>query len=191
MKKLKTWGSQKTHQVKVEGWARAAIAVAATTKGSIAERAWDKEEEEEEEESVLLPTCAISLGLIPNDSNDTFPSRLCDPTLPINGEVEHANIESLVVPLLRPLERLEIEEEQNEEEEEEDEEVGLNEETKSFGLERGERERKGIEDIEEVDMGGGGRRSCGLLRRVSGCFRRAFEDGKQRRGGDAVRKRMR
>ena len=98
------------------------------------------------------------------------------------------------MPLLRPLERLEIEEEQNEEEEEEeeeDEEVGLNEETKSFGLERGERERKGIEDIEEVDMGGGGRRSCGLLRRVSGCSRRAFEDGKQRRGGDAVRKRMR
>lgn len=90
--------------------------------------------------------------------------------------------------LLRsPLERLENEEQLKEEEEEK--ERGLNEEKVSFGLER---ERKGIEDIEEVDMdnGGGGGRSSGIRRRESGGFRRAFEEGKQRRGGERVRDEM-
>lgn len=92
--------------------------------------------------------------------------------------------------LLRsPLERLENEEQEKEEQEEEEEkERGLNEEKVSFGLER---ERKGIEDIEEVDMdNGGGGRSIGIRRRESGGFRRAFEEGKQRRGGERVRDEM-
>ena len=79
--------------------------------------------------------------------------------------------------LLRcPLERLENEEQEKEEEEEEVKERGLNEEKVSFGLGR---ERKVIEDIEEVDMdNGGGRgrgRSSGIRRRESGGFRRASE----------------
>jgi hypothetical protein len=118
--------------------------VAATTKGSNADRAWD--------ESLFFPTSAIAYGFTPNDSRDTFPSRHCRPTLPMNGDVEQANIESLVVLLQNPLERLETKEQENEEKGEEELECGLNE-TERLGLVGGERKRKGIEGIEEVDMG--------------------------------------
>ena len=69
--------------MKVAGWARAAIAVAATTKGSIADKTW--------EESVFSTS---AFGLIPKCNKETLPSLLCDPTLPINGEVEQANVKS-------------------------------------------------------------------------------------------------
>jgi len=120
--------------------------VAATKKGSNADRAWD--------ESLFFPASAIAYGFTPNDSSDTFPSRHCRPTLPMNGDVEQANMESLVVLLLNSLERLETNEQENEEkgEEEEEEEGGLNE-TERLGLVGGERQRRGIEGIEEVDMG--------------------------------------
>lgn len=117
--------------------------MAATTKGSNADRAWD--------ESLFFPASAIAYGFTPNDSSDTFPSRHCRPTLPMNGDVEQANIESLVVLLLNSLERLETKEQENEEKGEE-EEGGLNE-TERLGLVGGERQRRGIEGIEEVDMG--------------------------------------
>lgn len=68
--------------MKVEGWARAAIAVAATTKGSIADKIWDK--------SLFFSVKPIDWSF-PNERNEAFLSLLCDPTLPINGcEVEHA-----------------------------------------------------------------------------------------------------
>ena len=91
--------------------------------------------------------------------------------------------------LLRcPLERLENEEQEKEEEEEEEvKERGLNEEKVSFGMGR---ERKGIEDIEEVDMDNGSGRSSGIRRRKSGGFRRAFEEGRQMRGGERVKDEM-
>ena len=79
------------------------------------------------------------------------------------------------------------EEEKEEEEEEEEKERGLNEEKVSFGLGR---ERKGIEDIEEVDMDNGSGRSSGIRRRKSGGFRRAFEEGRQMRGGKRVKDEM-
>lgn len=69
----------------------------------------------------------------------------------MNGDVEQANIESLVVLLQNPLERLETKEQENEEKGEEELECGLNE-TERLGLVGGERKRKGIEGIEEVDM---------------------------------------
>lgn len=119
--------------------------MAATTKGSIADRACD--------ESPFFPTSDIAFGFIPNDSNDTFPSRHCSPTLPIKGDVEHANIESFAVLFLNPLGALGIEEQQNEVKAE-DEKAGLTETASgSFGLQGSE--SKGIEDTEEVDMGGG------------------------------------
>lgn len=87
----------------------------------------------------------------------------------MNGDVEQANIESLVVLLPNPLERLETKEQENEEKGEE-EECGLNE-TERLGLVGGERKRKGIEGIEEVDM------RVVVAPPVSGSFRQGFREG--------------
>ena len=141
-KKLKV-----THQVKVEGWARAAMAVAATTKGSIADKSWDES----------LPFSAASDivfgGFIPKESNDDCPSLLCDPTLPTNGEVEQAHIDK--TPLLNLL--FEIEKPEKVEEEEE-EVLGINEKGWEFGIlkslglaVKGEREVEGTENINEEE----------------------------------------
>lgn len=68
------------------GWARAAKAVAATTKGSKADKTW--------EESLLLVAAsemaAVGVLFIPKERSDAWPSLLCDPTRPRNGEVEQA-----------------------------------------------------------------------------------------------------
>lgn len=101
------------YQVNVAGWARAAIAVAATTNGSIADKTWDESS----------PLCSAPLdiavgGFIPNESNEEFPSLHCDPTLPINGDVEHPFIDR--PPFLNPL----FENEEHENEEEYKEELG-------------------------------------------------------------------
>jgi len=81
--------------------------VAATTKGSIADRTC---------EASVFATSDTPLGFVPNESNDTFPSLLCHPTRPMNGVVEHANADS--EPPWKLLECFEYEQEEEEEEEE-------------------------------------------------------------------------
>lgn len=66
------------------------MAVAATTNGSIADKTCDESLPFSE-----LPDAGVLGALIPKESNDTFPSLLCDPTLPINDDVmEQARIET-------------------------------------------------------------------------------------------------
>lgn len=89
-----------TYQVKVEGWAKAAIAVATTTNGSMEDKTWDQS---------LLPT---SFESIPKESNEKFPSLLWNPTLPMIGEVEQANVDK--APLRQPFGSFENEEEEEE-----------------------------------------------------------------------------
>lgn len=82
----------------MDGFERAATAVAATAKGSIAERFSDDDDDDDDEASSTSPALASSPP--PKERIDTFPSLRCHPTLPTYGNadgVEHANA------LLHPL----------------------------------------------------------------------------------------
>lgn len=85
---------ENSYQVKVEGWERAAIPVKATTKGSIADKTC-------EESDFFSASVRFSSGLPPNDNSEEFPSLLCHPTFPMNGDeaVEHATASKEPIPL--------------------------------------------------------------------------------------------
>ena len=71
--------------MKVEGRVKAAIAVAATTKGSKADKSWD------ESPSVAS---ASALEFNPKDKSEKFPCRIREPILPTNDDVEQANVDT-------------------------------------------------------------------------------------------------
>lgn len=75
--------------MKVEGWARATTAVAATTTGSNADRSWDKSR------PLTSPTAFPSSA--PRESSGNFPGclrRKGNSILPRNCEVEHAKLDA-------------------------------------------------------------------------------------------------
>lgn len=127
----------------MEGWARAATAVAATTTGSNADRSWDKSL------SLTSPT-AFRLSA-PKESDENFPGclrRKRNSILPRNCEAEHAKLDA--APPIRTVRR---------EREAREREVGW----------KGER-RRFVEQAMGTEAIGGGRRRrwCGGDVKTSG-----------------------
>ena len=83
----------------MEGLARAATAVAATTTGSNAERSWDKSL------SLASPPTALPSSSPPKESNENFPCLRWNrnPNPPRNWEVEQAKLDAAPPPPIEPL----------------------------------------------------------------------------------------